>query len=161
MQRLVQGSTAAGAASQADFESQSTNASLSLGLTQQQQQQQQQGLASVQRPLQLEPPLLSKLYSRRNMNCRIGAADAREPDVDAAYQYNAAAAAAHHAQQQRQALSAEEVAQHVAEHGGTYSWDAVEAMSICLAERDEGERLVFYPLKERYQRLLGDAEQRG
>ncbi|WIA33340.1 hypothetical protein OEZ86_006477 [Tetradesmus obliquus] len=33
-------------------------------------------------------------------------------------------------------------------------------MSICLAERD-GERLVFYPLKEEFQKLLGDAEQRG
>jgi hypothetical protein len=31
---------------------------------------------------------------------------------------------------------------------------------VCLAERD-GERLAFYPLKESYQRLLGDAEHRG
>jgi hypothetical protein len=157
MQLLIQGPTAAGAASQADFESQSTMASLSLSFT-----QQQQGFGSTQLSLQLEPPLLSKLYSRRNGSSRAsGVANARETEGDAAYN-----AAARHAQQQQQqqqqqqGLTAEEVAQHVAENCGTYSWDRVEPMSICLAER-EGDRLMFYPLKESYQQLLGDAEKRG
>jgi hypothetical protein len=152
MQLLIQGPTAAGAASQADFESQNTNASMSLGFTQQQM------LGSTQLSLQLEPPLLSKLYSRRNGSSRAaGVANAREIDGDAAYN---AAAAAHRAQQQQQGLTAEEVAQRAAENCGTYSWDDVEQMSICLAER-EGDRLMFYPLKESYQQLLGDAEKRG
>jgi hypothetical protein len=152
MQLLIQGPTAAGAASQADFESQSTMASLSLSFT-----QQQQGFGSTQLSLQLEPPLLSKLYSRRNGSSRAsGVANARETEGDAAYN----AAARHAQQQQQQGLTAEEVAQHVAENCGTYSWDRVEPMSICLAER-EGDRLMFYPLKESYQQLLRDAEKRG